>query len=443
MQKKVVLINPPQYTKYPQPPMGLALLGAILGIGGYNVTILDANVSGASSGYDEKLLVNSSMLSGDAVGFTAMTPTIDNTLRLARLLKHEKPQVKVMLGGAHATLLPEETLKSCPDIDVLVKGEGDNAIVEVLRNDIEGIYSSPTTVDMDSLPYLGYHLLPWEKYRPHPPHGRKLPFMAMITSRGCPYHCSYCSKAVFGSRFRAQSPKRVVGEIAYYQRRFGTKEIAFYDDVFTLDRNRAYEIAEEILRLGIKVCWTCETRANLIDKELLKHMKKAGCYSISYGIESASQKILDVVDKGITLEQNEEAVRLSREVGLQTVGYFMIGSPGETPETVRATIDFAKKLKLDYAQFAVTTPFPGTKLYELYGGENDIPWSDYVYAGLGVKTMPVFTDNMSRTEIVNWVSRAYREFYLRPSYMWRRLTEIRSLGDMKVNLNGLKMLAGM
>ena len=319
---KVVLINPPQYTKYPQPPMGLALLGAILAIEEHQVDVVDANVN-------KNWLDDIIRLAGgaDVVGVTAMTPTINGALYIADYLQSSYPSLIVMLGGAHPTLLPEETLKdSC--VDVIVKGEGDNTIVELLRvlqsqkplSNISGIVykqndvifnnsDRKTYVDLDSLPYLAYHLLPWQKYRPHPPHGRALPFFAMITSRGCPYHCSYCSKAVFGNKFRAQSPRRVVDEMVYYQFRYGAREVAFYDDVFTLGKERIHWICEEILRRNLKICWTCETRANLVDRELLKQMKKAGCYSISYGIESASQEILDIIDKDITLEQSERGVR--------------------------------------------------------------------------------------------------------------------------------------
>ncbi|GAG09913.1 unnamed protein product, partial [marine sediment metagenome] len=267
----------------------------------------------------------------------------------------------IILGGAHATLLPNETLVSAPEIDVVVKGEGENTFIELLQaleykrplSKILGIsyrkdgktVSTPersTNVDLDSLPFLAYHLLPWQRYKPHPPHGRALPFTAMITSRGCPYRCSYCSKPIFGNKFRGQSPERVVEEIAYYKDNFGVKEIAFYDDVFTLNKKRAHAIADEIIKRGLKICWTCETRVNLVDKELLRHIKQSGCYAIAYGIESASQEILDALNKDITFEQVEEAVGIAQEVGLQIIGYFMIGSPGESPETIAKTIQFAR-----------------------------------------------------------------------------------------------------
>ena len=457
--QKVVLINPPQYTKYPQPPMGLALLGAILEREGYEVSIIDANVLRLED-------VAHLVVKADVVGITAMTPTINTALGIAHYLKRDYPDLIIILGGVHSTLLPQETFIITSDIDIIVRGEGDETLPEALKvlreqnpakpiGSVRGIYfeegenvlhsGTRQDVDMDSLPYLAYHLLPWQEYKPHPPHGRALPFIAMITSRGCPYHCSFCSKAVFGNKFRSQSPMRVVDEVEYYIKRFGAKEIAFYDDVFTLDTKRVYGITDEILKRGLKVSWTCETRANLVDRELLKCMKKAGCYSIAYGVESASQDILDIIDKDITLEQVREGVRLTREVGIQTIGYFMVGSPNETLETIRQTIDFAKELKLDYAQFSITTPFPKTKLYEYYmdSNEEDVPWDNFVYAGTGNQVAPVFDGGaLNREEIKYWASRAYKEFYLRPSYIWQRLSRIRSIGDVKVLAKGMAMLLG-
>ncbi|MDP3955273.1 MAG: radical SAM protein, partial [bacterium] len=404
---KVALVNPPQSTNYPQPPMGLALLAAVLERAGYQVTIVEANALKLSPEAIVPLVSQA-----DVVGLTAMTPTINAALAIARRLRKAYPDLPLILGGTHATLLPEETLANTPELDIIVRGEGEETIIELLSalsakqpiSQIPGvsyreggqIVSTPLrsgNTDLDSLPFLAYHLLPWHSYKPHPPHGRGLPFAAIITSRGCPYHCSYCSKPIFGTACRGQSPLRVVEEVDYHRRRFKIKEFAFYDDVFTLDKKRTHAIADEMIKRGLKVPWTCETRVNLVDKDLLRHIKQAGCYSIAYGIESGSPEILDTLDKGITLKQVEEAVRFSQEVGLQTIGYFMIGSPGESPETIKQTIQLAKKLKLDFAQFAITTPFPGTKLYQLYSEgrkEERIPWENFVYAEFGKGKTPVF-----------------------------------------------------
>ncbi|MGD0779731.1 MAG: radical SAM protein [Dehalococcoidales bacterium] len=454
---KVTLINPPQDTRYPQPPLGLALIAAILEKADYPVTLLEANALQLKPEAIADIVSDA-----DIVGITATTPTIGTALSIARHLKRKNSNFKIIMGGPHVTLLPEETLVSSPDVDVIVRGEGDETVIALLQaienhrplNGVAGIsykldgkivHTADRTsmVDMDALPYPAFHLLPWKKYKPHPPHGMALPFGAMVTSRGCPYRCAYCSKPVFGSKFRAQSPDRVIEEMAYLQKKFGVKEIAFYDDTFTVDKKRIHAIAEKIITKRLKVAWTCETRVNLVDKKLLAHMKQAGCYAIAYGIESASPEIIKTLQKDITLEQVEAAVRAHKEVGLQVIGYFMLGSPGETPQTIQQTIDFAKRLKVDFAQFSVTTPFPGTELYEIYKQINpeDIPWDKFVYAGTDNPASPVFeSDNLTREDLEKWTSRAYREFYLRPGYVWQRLRRCTNWGEIRMNFKGLGML---
>jgi radical SAM superfamily enzyme YgiQ (UPF0313 family) len=440
--------------------MGLIQLAAVIESKGHHVTIIDAGALNLRAADIPPLLEET-----DVLGLTAMTPTASRAIEIAAEVKNSRPELPVILGGPHATLLPYETMEVTQDIDIIVRGEAEESFVTLLRaiekngsvEDVPGIIwekdgqfveneAAPYIEDLDALPFLAYHLIPMDKYRPHPPHGRAFPFAVLITSRGCPYNCAYCSKPVFGRKFRAQSPGRVVDEIVDLQSRYGVREIAFYDDVFTLDKKRAYAISEEIVRRGLKVTWSCETRVNLVDKELLAVMAKAGCYSISYGLESGNQTILDTINKNTTLEEAEEAVRYTREAGIHPIGYFMIGSPGETPETIKQTIALAKKLKLGFAQFSITTPFPGTELYNLYleaGGSGDIPWEDYIYAGSGEGSAPIFeSDALKRDDIVAWQKQAYRDFYLRPSYIWQRILSCKSFGDIKVNLNGLSMLIG-
>jgi anaerobic magnesium-protoporphyrin IX monomethyl ester cyclase len=453
----LTLVNPPQFTRYPQPPIGLALLAAILDEKGYQISILDANALGLRPEEVVPLVAGA-----DIIGLTAMTPTVTAALEIARRLKQAAPGRTIVMGGAHATLLPEETLRSAPEIDFIVRGEGDATIVDLLDafsenrpvNDVPGLsYLRDGTIvhtadrkmlpDIDNLPFPAYHLLPWDRYRPHPPHGISLPFAAVVTSRGCPYRCAYCSKPIFGRKFRAQSAGRVAAELAYLKERFGVKEVAFYDDSFTLDRKRVHEIADAMLSAGLKLAWTCETRVNLVDLDLLRHMKQAGCYAVAYGIESASPEIIKTLCKDTTLEQVEAAVAASREAGLQVVGYFMLGSPGETPTTIRRTIDFARKLKVDFAQFSLTTPFPGTELYEIYMKDRReaVPWESFIYAGTDNPATPVFeSGGLDRKTLKYWLRRAYRDFYLRPAYIWQRLSRLRSLAEVKVDFKGLGML---
>lgn len=440
---KVTFVNPNQHTRYPQPPMGIALLAAVLQRGNYEVEVIDANALNLN--YVDII----ERIHSNIVCLTAMTPGIDTAIKTAKFLKTRyNLGIKIILGGPHASLLPQETLDACPEINILVKGEGESILPTLLssanlneRRIIQGVNAA----DLDSLPVPAYDLLPLKSYNPHPPHGLVRPFLPVITSRGCPYHCVYCSKPVFGQVYRAQSPEKVVSDLQYLIKKFGIREIGFYDDVFTLDKKRTHAICDMMIEKGLKVIWSCETRVNLVDKELLKHMKEAGCYAVSYGIESGSSRILDGIDKGINLGQVSTAVQWAKQAGIEVIGYFMVGSPGETPETIRETVDFAKKLKLNYAQFAVTTPYPGTKLYELYqqgypGAK--INWKDFAYTGS--KQSPVFDSKaLSREDIYGWASRAYKEFYLRPAYILQRLQGIKSFNDVMLNAKGVVMLAGV
>jgi radical SAM superfamily enzyme YgiQ (UPF0313 family) len=456
---KAVLINPPQNTKYPQPPLGLASIAAFLEQNYHPVEILDANALHLSEHEILKKVKGS-----DVVCITAMTPTVNSAIKIAKEIKEENPETTMILGGPHATILPEETLNKVPEIDILVRGEGEKTIVEffnALENNKEiqnikgityrnnGIKSSPAQppiMDLDRLPFLAYHLLPINKYKLHPPHGRKQPLMAMMTSRGCPYRCIYCSKPIFGGRFRAQTPERTVDEVEYLVDKFKITEITFYDDSFTFNKNRILQLCREIKDRNIDIAWSCETRVDLIDKELLKAMENAGCYMIAYGIEAGNQMILNNLRKKITTEQIKSAIELTHKAGIQSVGYFMLGSPWETPETIRETIDFTKDLRLDFAQFSVMIPFPGTDIYELYmkSGYKNSNWDDYIYANLKSASTPVFeTGTLSKEELHAWNAKAYKEFYFRTSYIWRRLIGMRSLGDLNTNIGGFSMFLEM
>jgi radical SAM superfamily enzyme YgiQ (UPF0313 family) len=436
------------------------MIAAVLEKNGYMVRILDLPVLGFSEDSFSTIIRQEKP---DVVGVTAMTPTINSAVSVVEKVKECDRNITVVLGGAHATILPEETLKSISEIDVIVRGEGEQTILEFIRvlqedpnsiNQVLGISCRegdsvrsnplrPPVLDLDTLPLPAFHLLPIGKYRLHPPFGRRKPAMPIITSRGCPYHCIFCSKAVFGEKYRSNNPAYIVDEIRFLKEKFGVKEIKFYDDVFTLDRKRVIAICTQLKERGIDIPWSCETRVNLVDSELLKVMKNAGCYMIEYGAESGNQTVLNSLKKGITLEQTTKAFKLTHEAGIETVAYFMIGSPQETLETVQETVEFAKKLDPDFAQFSITTPYPATELYRLAVDEQYVSerWDEYVYADLkSVDNSGFGTETLSREELRQWNKKAYTSFYLRWRYVWKRLKKMTSTGDLKTNISGLRMV---
>lgn len=458
---KFLLINPPQSVIYPQPPLGIAIIAAVLEENGYEVKILDLPAIGFS---EERLSEMFSKVKPDVVGITSFTSTINAATLLAKNVKENDADSLVILGGPHGTILPEETLRDNPEIDIIVRGEGEQVMLEIAKvleekspnhlKNISGITYrdnhsvrsnpiGPPILNLDSLPFPAFHLLPLTKYSLHPPFGRRSPAMPIITSRGCPYRCVFCSKSIFGNDYRNNSPDYVISEIQFLNEKFGVEEIKFYDDVFTMNRKWVTDICQRLMKEKIDISWTCETRVNLVDRELLKVMKDAGCYMIAYGVESGDQGILRNLKKDITLDQAFEAFKLTHNAGIESVAYFMIGSPKETPKTIKKTIDFAKKLNPDFAQFSITIPYPGTELYNLAAKEGDIlrKWDDYAYAKLGAIDKSAFvTKTLSAQELRAWVKEAYVSFYLRPSYILKKLKKTRSLGELKTNVTGLRML---
>jgi anaerobic magnesium-protoporphyrin IX monomethyl ester cyclase len=457
---KISLINPPWNSQYPQPPLGLASLAAVLEKKGFSSEIIDSNALQLSTDNIVKKIIHS-----DIIAITAMTPSINIVITLVKKIRESNADAKIVLGGPHPTILPVDTLKKCADIDIIVKGEGEvtiSDIADAIENDrpiknINGIaYRSNDYIqdnppremiqDLDSLPFLAYHLLPLKKYKFHPPHGRKSPHMAMLTSRGCPYHCTFCSKSVFGGVPRYQSAKRVVSEIEYLYEHFAVKEVALYDDTFTLKKERVYEFIHELKERNLDIAWTCEARVNLVTPDLLDVMKKSGCYMVSYGIESGNQQILNSLNKSITIQQIEKAIAATHRSGIESVGYFMIGSPGESPDTIQETIEFAKKLPLDYAQFSIATPFPGTDFYNDYikFHQNNDNWDDFIYANLKTGNQPIFeTEHLSKNDLKQLNVQAYKEFYMRLSYLSNRLRKIHTISDIKNVFNGVEMFINM
>ena len=422
---KVILINPRHSNgRYCQPPLGLLHVARSLS----DVEIIDADAE--HLGMTE--VVRRAKDAG-VVGVTATTPVIHQAMATIRAVKAANPAIFTVLGGPHASLLPERTMVACPELDMIVAGEADTLFPALLRAPKKGIYRSGATDWNLSLPY---RMLPLSRYKPHAPHGRRTPWMPMITSRGCPYQCAFCSKPVFGSRFRAVRADDVVNEVGLLERDYGVREIGFYDDVFTLDHARVLRLCE-LWKQMCRSIWTCESRVDLVTPTLLKEMKRGGCYLIAYGLESGAPEILRTLQKRAGLAQAEQAISWTREAGIETLGYFIIGAPGETRETIRQTVDFAKRLKLDFAQFSLAMPFPGTKLAQMAEdmGLRVPGWSECRYEGTN-RGVTFTSAELDEGAILDAISKAYREFYLRAGYVWQRVMKWHPLADAK----GLRML---
>ena len=346
----VILINPDTHTKYPQPPLGLLSLATVLKKSGHGVKMFN------DTGDENKLIREVELF--DVVGITATSLSYEEAAWIGKCIKDYYHRKFLIIGGIHATLKPKEIMADGV-FDAVICGEGETSLSLAIDLQEKGIYHQHNIVDIDSLPILDYSFL--NGFKPKIPHGRRQKVMPMITSRGCPFSCSFCSKAVFGNKYRTRDIDLVIEEIDILRRDYGVNNIKFYDDVFTLKKERAVELSQ---RIKSSVVWSCMTRVNLVDQYTLNQMLLGGCYSIAFGLESGNAEVLKGINKNTTLEQGEQAVRYAKEVGMKVIGYFMLGAPGETKETIIETIDWAVGLGIDHAQFSIATALPGSELYQ-------------------------------------------------------------------------------
>lgn len=433
----VLLINPYDENAvknglgFISPPLNLMYLGGMLEKESYNVRIIDDDLEELK--YEEICRIMSKT-QPPVVGVTATTPTIKNALEYVKLSKKILPNSLTVIGGSHSTFTPTETLKSCPDLDVVVIGEGEKTMLELASEftdknkgnltDIKGIaYQKNGTIklnpprelinDLDSIPFPARHLVPFKSYGT-----TKENSSDMITSRGCVYNCDYCSSSlIMGKKFRTRSPENVVNEIEHLIEKYKLKKIAFMDDTFMLNRRRANAIADEIKNRGLDIGFVASSRVDMVNKGLLEKLKDAGLTTLYYGVESGSQRILNLMKKGITLNQAETAVKSAKEVGVEVLTSFIIGFPGETREEMDKTINFSIKLNADYSQFSILTPFPGTPIYyelkkkKLIDTEN---WNKYTV----LKSVIKYEDlGLSKKLVEKKLAQAYLKFYSRPKYL--------------------------
>jgi radical SAM superfamily enzyme YgiQ (UPF0313 family) len=438
---KVLLIQPPPRTIQREdivvPPLGIAYLAAVLEKKGHSVGIID----GFGEGLDFPALERRiSQASPDLVGITGMTPVIDNAHRAASAArKHAK---YIVLGGPHVSVYKKEIFRQSPEIDMAVQGEGEISM-EMLVDALDGgkdIHAIPGLItrdvanppapyieNLDSIPMPARHLLPNEKYKYILSKGR---VTTIFSSRGCPYQCIFCDKAVFGSQWRARSAESVLAEVDLVVRDFGVRSIIFYDDLFTVRKDRVIDICKGIIERDYGIEWKCEGRVNIVDEDTLGWMKKAGCSMIAYGVESGNQKGLDYLNKGTKVEQIRRAFRLTRKAGIKPMGYFVLGIPVETFEEELHTIGFAKEIRASYAQFSVLSPTPGTKLYDdvlRMGWYREVDAKNPMDKDM--KRPAIINENWDEDRLNRILKEAYRRFYLSPWYIWQKFGEMRSPGE--------------
>ena len=441
---KLLLVNPPSevYAKSRiqagityVPQVSLAMLAAVGQEEGYDVRILDLGVSADPSREFAEVLET---FSPTVLGVTMMTPHFGAACELARQAKTICPDVLAIAGGAHASSLPKQTVAES-SFDVAVVGEGEHTLAELLQrpNDlssIRGIAHSAAgevrqnprrdpIMDLDSLPFPAWGLFDFSRYPTSKLTSRKSPVGAIGTSRGCPHRCIYCSKDIFGHRTRFKSTERVMAEIEH-ARNAGIRELHIWDDHFATKPARAKEICQAIIDRGLQMPLNmfAGMRVDSVDPDLMALLKQAGCYSVALAPETGSAELLKVIKKGITLEDCRRAFKCARDAGLETIAFFMLALPGETPETAENTIRFAIELSPDYAKVCFATPLPGTELFRMLDEQQRIKtydWSKYAFHNVSeVYDHPT----MSWDELERYYRKFYTRFYLRPAYVLRRIT---------------------
>lgn len=404
------------------PPPGIGYLAAILEKHGIKVSIIDPVPEDLSKTDVENKIVE---LKPKVVGLTCLTSYRHDTFELAERIKSRSPEVNVLVGGAHVSFLDEITLERIKGIDAIVRGEGEYTCLEYVKaaltdqsfDHILGltyrekggeIIRNPDRSlieDLDSLPFPAYHL--FKRFRKYPqlievpPAFRNLIHAPIVSSRGCPFNCIFCATVRFWTRkFRPRSAKKVVDEMQYLNNKFGVQYIRFYDDNFTVDKNRVIEICDEIIKRDIKIKWRCESRIDGTNREMLQRMAEAGCHQVEYGIETGSDKVMKNINKKIKLEKVPDVVKMCKEFGLEAKAFFIIGLPGETAKDFKKTIEISKHF--DYFGIAQLMIFPGQSLYEDMKSKNKIDDEIWFQKNLSnsdsMSDVPFYTESFSEEQ---------------------------------------------
>lgn len=428
------------------PPLGLCYLAAVAEKKGHKVKIIDNEVSMLNY---ESLENEISGFKPDVVGLTGTSSKHNVIASYAKFIRGVC-SARIVLGGPHVSIMPDKVMEDMPDVDFLVVGEGEYTFLELVNALEEGadlrkisslVFRDGDKLimnakrgfvqDLDELPFPARHLLPDLKlYKPEFGYKRQ-PVTSMITSRGCPFRCTFCCK-VFGNVYRHHSAEYIVSEIKHLVNEYGIREIDFVDDLFLLDINHVKKLCDLMEAEGVDVTWRCCGRINVLsgNLDILPKLKKAGCWYISFGLESGNQSVLNSINKDITLEQVREVIKCTHKAGIFTKGYFMIGHPSDTKETINDTVDFAASLDLDAANFNLVYPFHGTLLYAqaLESGSFDKDDFESLYGE--TDSPPYIPKNLTKEFLKAAQKRAYRRFYLNPMYILRQIGNIHDLSTL-------------
>jgi len=387
------------------PPLGLAYIAAILEKNGHQVQIIDRDIFLYRYKFDfqkidEVTLKEIGSFKTDIVGISATTPNISDVMHLTKLVKNSNPGIITVLGGPHATCEPSATLKMCNSLDIIVRGEGEFTMLDLANRlpfeNINGISfrkksviinnpDRPLCAELDDLPFPARHLLDMKFYTRPSRFGGKglnLRITSIFSARGCPYRCDFCAGyATFPGKVRFHSPERIIEELTSIVENYSVEAVFFADDMFLSSKDRIKKLMQ-LLKENKKLKnlkWIAQARANVIDEEILRLLKRSGCVGLEYGFESGSQRMLDIMNKRSSIEDNLKAAMLTRKVGLRFTSYIIVGYPQETESDFKKTVNFLKKAKPNLMAFSLFYPLPGTAIYKkLIAEEKEIPEWDRI-----------------------------------------------------------------
>jgi len=449
---QILLITPISNTHYIVPPIGLGYLASALRKNGFgSVSILDCIKEGFDFNDFEDFIKKEKP---EVIGFQVFSFDFARVKRSIGIVKKINPESIIIVGGAHVSTTRETVLKELDGADFGIWGEGEENLPLLLKRvlkreeiafeDIPGliwkdknelrINKRRFVEDLDSLEFPAWDLLKPDTY-PDNPQGafyKNFPIAPISTSRGCPYHCTFCASFTnMGRELRLRSIENVLDEMELLYNDYGIREFHIIDDIFNLYKDRVNDFCEGVKERKLQISYTFPNglRLNTLDREILKLMKETGAYAFTVGIESGSQKVLDHMKKKLTLKMIEEKINLINEAGLEPSGFFIIGYPAETREDIEATIRFAKKLKLKRAHFANFLPLPGTEATEqlMRNGEIDhIDWESMFYS-----KVPYSPKGITKKELKRLQRKAFLSFHLRPKILFKMLTEIKSPRHLK------------
>ncbi|MCL2476464.1 radical SAM protein [Candidatus Bathycorpusculum sp.] len=435
MKAHVALVNPPYPSEAAQSvflPLGIGYLAAVLEKEGYPVDVVDCQTKKYTpQALEEKFR----SLNPDIVGITSATVTYLPALEVLKSAKVAVPKALTLMGGPHVSVLDQQALSDSPDLDIVVRGEGEQTMLELARfvseqglmfglSAIQGItYRSNNQTfsttdraflpDIDNLPHPAHHHFDTNMYKLF-----GVNYMPIITSRGCPSACTFClASKMCGHKFRGRSPSKVVDELEWLRDEFGAGAFAFYDDTFTYDLQRAYAICDEMQKRKINLPWDCRTRVDRVSRELLAKLKATNCQLIHFGVESGSQEMLKLMRKGTTVELNAQAIQWAKEAGISVAVSLVIGYPTETPEMLEQTIEFLYKTKPDYVYMCEAVPYPGTELayfIKELGLEVDANWNQYR------EETQIFKNTLLPLEKLEEVKKEFFDNYFSYSYFLRK-----------------------